>query len=107
PGRQRQLMIDVLVELAIGRSRHQPVLLVFEDLHWADPSTLDLMTQLIGRIPQERQLAVLSCRADVTPPWDGDAVPVRIDLKRLDRAAAERIVAGTADSVVPHEMLDQ
>ncbi len=105
--RQRQLTIDVLVELAIERSRRQPVLVVFEDLHWIDPSSLDLLTQLIERGSDVRQLAVLSFRPEFTPPWAESNRLVRIDLGRLDRTAAVGIVIETADTTMPNELLGQ
>ena len=105
--RQRQLTIDVLVELAIERSRRQPVLVVFEDLHWIDPSSLDLLTQLIERGSDVRQLAVLSFRPEFTPPWAESNRLVRIDLGRLDRAAAAGIVIETAATTMSTELLGQ
>ena len=67
--RQRQLTIDALVKLILIRAAHQPVLVVVEDLHWADPSSLDVLTQLIDRVPQTRQLVVFSFRPEFVPPW--------------------------------------
>jgi predicted ATPase len=98
---QRQLTIDTLVEGWLLRARRQPVLFVVEDLHWVDPSTLDFLTQLIDRVPESRQLIVLSARPDFTPPWpDGPALD-RLDLDRLDREASGRVVTETAGVPVP------
>ena len=47
------------------------MLAVFEDLHWADPTTLELLDRLIGRIAGERVLLLLTSRPDFAPPWKG------------------------------------
>jgi predicted ATPase len=56
PQRQREATIDVLVEQVAGLARRRPVLSVFEDLHWADPTTLEMLDRLVGRIVGERVL---------------------------------------------------
>jgi class 3 adenylate cyclase/predicted ATPase len=103
--RQRQLTIDVLVELALARSKHQPVLLVFEDLQWIDPSSLDVLIRLVDRMPSAREMAVFSFRPEFTPPWDEGAALQRLDLGRLDRVASSRIVTETALVPVPPDLL--
>jgi class 3 adenylate cyclase/predicted ATPase len=105
--RQRQLTIDALVRLILIRAAHQPILVVVEDLHWADPSSLDVLTQLIERVPQTRQLVVFSFRPEFVPPWSGGTQFGRLNLNRLDRDAAARIVTETAGMPVPGELLGQ
>nr|WP_172442413.1 AAA family ATPase [Geodermatophilus sabuli] len=103
--RQRQLMIDTVIEAWLTRAGHQPVLFVVEDLHWVDPSTLDLLTQFIDRVPESPQLVVLSSRPEFTPPWpDGPGLD-RLDLDRLDREASVRIVEEIAGRPVPGRLL--
>jgi TOMM system kinase/cyclase fusion protein len=105
--RQRQLTIDALVKVTLLRAEHQPVLFVVEDLHWIDPSSLDLLTQLIEHVPQTRQLVVFSFRPEFTPPWPEDPELEQLDLNRLDRDASVRIITETAGMAVPTELLDQ
>jgi TOMM system kinase/cyclase fusion protein len=105
--RQRQLTIDALVKIALLRAEHQPVLFVVEDLHWIDPSSLDLLTQLIEHVPQTRQLMVFSFRPEFVPPWPEDPGLERLNLNRLDREASVRIMTETAGMAVPTELLDQ
>jgi TOMM system kinase/cyclase fusion protein len=106
PDRQRQLTIDALAKLGVMRADYQPVLFVVEDLHWVDPSSLDLLTQLIERVPQTRQLVVLSFRPEFVPPWQGAGLE-RLDLHRLDRDTSVRIVTEVAGVRVPAELLAQ
>jgi predicted ATPase/class 3 adenylate cyclase len=105
--RQRQLTIDALVKVTLLRAEHQPVLFVVEDLHWIDPSSLDLLTQLIEHVPQTRQLVVFSFRPEFVPPWPEGPGLERLNLNRLDREASVRIVTETAGMPVPTELLDQ
>jgi TOMM system kinase/cyclase fusion protein len=105
--RQRQLTIDALVKVTLVRAEHQPVLFVVEDLHWIDPSSLDLLTQLIEHVPQTRQLVVFSFRPEFVPPWPEGPGLERLNLNRLDREASVRIVTETAGMPVPTELLDQ
>jgi predicted ATPase len=105
--RQRQLTIDTLVGLWLTRARHQPVLFVVEDLHWVDPSTIDLLTQLLEHVPASRLLVVLSARTDFTSPWREGPRVEQLHLDRLDLEASAGIVHGVAGRPVPPELLGQ
>jgi len=105
--RQRQLTIDALVTIMLKRADYQPLLVVVEDLHWIDPSTLDLLTQLIERVPPTRQLVVLSFRPEFVPPWPEGPGLERLNLDRLDREASVRIVTEIAGMPAPTELLDR
>ena len=107
PERQRQLTIDVLVKIIVIRAAHQPVLVVVEDLHWADPSTLDVLTQLIEHVPSTRQLVVFSSRPEFVPPWSAGPRLGTLNLNRLDRDAAASIVTEVAGKALSREMLVQ
>jgi predicted ATPase/class 3 adenylate cyclase len=105
--RQRQLTIDTLVGLWLTRARHQPVLFVVEDVHWVDPSTIDLLTQLLEHVPASRLLVVLSARTDFTIPWREGPRVEQLHLDRLDLEASAGIVHGVAGRSVPPGLLDQ
>jgi predicted ATPase len=104
--RQRQLTIDALITITLMRADYQPLLVVVEDLHWIDPSSLDLLTQLIEHVPHTRQLVVLSFRPEFVPPWPEGPGLERLNLNRLDREASVRIVTEIAGMPAPTE-LDQ
>src|SRR6516225_6816139 len=105
--RQRQLTIDALITITRMRAGYQPLLVVVEDLHWIDPSSLDLLTQLIEHVPQTRQLVVLSFRPEFKPPWPEGPGLERLNLNRLDREASVRIVTEIAGIPAPTELLNQ
>ena len=96
--RQREATIEALVERVTGLARRRPVLVLFEDLHWADPTTLELLDRLVGRIAGERVLLLLTFRSEFSPPWRGRPHATLISLNRLPRrqsAALAEAVAGT------------
>lgn len=66
---QRRRTIEHLVELLMQRARRQPTLMVIEDLHWADPSTLDLLDDLVARATGAPLLIVMTHRPEFVPSW--------------------------------------
>ena len=68
PQRQRQKTHDALVAWLLEETERQPVLAVWEDLHWADPSTLELLGLVLDQVPTARMLTLLTCRPEFLPP---------------------------------------
>ena len=107
PDRQRALVLNGLLSLLIYRSATQPVLLVVEDLHWADPSTLELLGMLLDRISPIPILALFTCRPDFIPQWSGPSY-MPISLERLAGGdVAEMTRAAADDKELPIGVLDQ
>src|SRR5262249_32907323 len=67
--RQKQQTQEALIAWLVAEAAQQPVLMVWEDLHWADPSTLELLGLLLEQVPMVRLLTVLTCRPTFVPPW--------------------------------------
>ena len=70
PEQQRQRTFEVFLALVGMLTKQHPVLLIVEDLHWVDPSTLALLTLLIDQVPTMRLYTVLTCRPEFQSPWD-------------------------------------
>ena len=68
PQRQRQKTLDALLAWLLAEATRQPVLLIVEDLHWIDPSTLEFLTLLIDQGPTARLLTLLTCRRSFRLP---------------------------------------
>jgi predicted ATPase len=83
PQRQRQKTHDALVALLIEDAEQQPVLAVWEDLHWADPSTLGILGLVLDQVPTARMLTLLTCRPEFQPPWASRSHLTQITLTRL------------------------
>jgi class 3 adenylate cyclase/DNA-binding winged helix-turn-helix (wHTH) protein/tetratricopeptide (TPR) repeat protein len=83
PEQQRQRTLDVLLALVGGLAAQQPVLVIVEDLHWVDPSTLELLGRLLDQVPTTRVYLVLTCRPEFQPPWGFRAHLTPLALTRL------------------------
>jgi predicted ATPase/class 3 adenylate cyclase len=98
PERQRRQTLDALLRWLFTVARLQPLVLLCEDLHWADPSTLELLELLFEQAPTAGILVLLSHRPEFEPIWSARSHATPIPLSRLTRRqAAEMIerIAGT------------
>ena len=108
PQRQKQRTLDALVEQLVGLADTQPVLVVSEDAHWADPSTLELLDLLVERVRYLRALVVVTFRPEFTPPWAEQAHVTSLPLNRLDQRQAAAMVARlTGGKTLQAEVVDQ
>ena len=92
PQQQRQLTYDTLVAWMLEEAERQPLLAIWEDLHWADPSTLELLGQLIDEVPTVMMMNVLAYRPVFSPPWPTPSHVTPLVLNRLERAHTEALV---------------
>jgi class 3 adenylate cyclase/tetratricopeptide (TPR) repeat protein len=91
-----------------GLARRQPVLMVFEDTQWSDPTTRESLDLLIDRVPTLRVLAIIIFRPEFTPPWIGRPHVTLLSLSRLPpRQRAEMITHLTGGKALPKEIADQ
>jgi class 3 adenylate cyclase/tetratricopeptide (TPR) repeat protein len=82
--------------------------LVIEDLHWADPSTLELLGPLLDQVPTTRLLLILTHRPEFAPPWPNRSHFASITLNRLPRAQAETVVRNVSrGKPLPPQVLEQ
>jgi class 3 adenylate cyclase len=93
----KRLLIEVLVKLVAALARRRPTLLVVEDAHWIDPSTLEFLQQLQEQLRSARLLLLVTARPEFKPGWSYPQF-VQINLDRLSRrermAMVERLVEG-------------
>ena len=83
PQRQKQLTLEALVEQLEGLAADQPVLLAYEDAHWSDPTTQELLGLLIERIQHLPVLAIITFRPEFQPPWSNQPHVSALALTRL------------------------
>ena len=108
PQRQRQKTQEALVAWLLEEAERQPVLAVWEDLHWADPSTLDVLSLLLDQVPTARMLTLLTCRPEFRPPWTTHAPVTQVTLNRLGRTQVEAMIPSlTDDKTLPTEIVEQ
>ena len=105
PERQVDEALDALASHIANITARKPVLMLFEDLHWVDPTSLDLIDRLVGRIAGLPLLMVLTHRPDFDPPWIGEAHVSLLSLNRLGQRDSSALAAGVTGSTLPDEVL--
>jgi class 3 adenylate cyclase/predicted ATPase len=97
PQIKRARTLEALVDQLLGLAAQQPVLMVLEDAHWIDPTTLELVAQCLDRIADARVLLLLTSRPDHQPALAAHPHVTRLTLNRLGRLGVEAIVMGLSD----------
>ena len=104
----RRKTLEALLAVIEAMAARTPVLMVVEDAHWIDPSTLEMLGLLIERLRATRVLLVVNCRPEFEPPWGGHAHVTALRLNRLSRKeSAEMIVRVAGGKTLPEEVLEQ
>jgi predicted ATPase len=106
PQRQRQQTHDLLVAWLVEEAERQPVQVTWEDVHWADPSTLEVLGLVIEQAPTVRMLNLLTYRPEFQPPWPMRSHITPLTLNRLERLQVEALVTHLAGGkVLPAEVM--
>ena len=108
PQQRKEKTLPALLAQVDGLARKHPVLILFEDMHWIDPTSLELLTATIDRAQHQSVLLVATARPEFTPPWPSQAHVTALSLARLSRRECVALVDRIADSkVLPDEVLEQ
>jgi len=108
PAQQRRRTFAALLDQFESLAHQHPVLLLFEDAHWADATSLELLDLTIERVRQLRVIALLTFRPEFEAPWIGLPNVSILNLDKLDRDNVEDIVARvTRGRVLPTEVVKQ
>ncbi|MBR1268849.1 AAA family ATPase [Bradyrhizobium sp. AUGA SZCCT0222] len=108
PVQQRRQTFVALLDQLEGLARQQPVLVVCEDMHWADATTLELIDLTVDRIRGLPILMLLTFRPEFEPPWVGLPNVSLLRLDRLDRRDTRALVEQvTVGRQLPGEMMSQ
>jgi predicted ATPase/class 3 adenylate cyclase len=106
--RKKERTLEALIRQLDGLAHRQPVLMVFEDAHWIDPTSRELLDLTVERVRSLPVLLIVTFRPEFQPPWTGQAQVTMMALNRLgprDRTAlAERVAGG---KTLPAEVIDQ
>jgi class 3 adenylate cyclase/predicted ATPase len=106
--RQKKAIFDFSVQMLRTEALRHPVLLIVEDLHWADPTTLDLLGQLIGSLDGMCLFLVMTCRPEFNIPWQpGDKLTV-LTLGRLSTEQSRSVIDGAVGGKpLPPDIVDE
>ncbi len=108
PEQQKQQTLHALLTIFLRIAAQQPVLFVMEDLHWVDPTTLELLRLLVDQGPTTRILALFTCRPDFSPPWTGRAHLTQVTVHRLPHRQAVEVIRQVAHGkALPSEVVEQ
>jgi predicted ATPase len=92
PQRKKENTLEALVRYLKGFAQRQPVLMIFEDLHWADATSREFLDLLVDRIEGMPVMLVATLRPEFQPPWTGLRRVVSLTLARLDQGLCATIV---------------
>ena len=108
PQKQKQKTQEALVAWLVAEAERQPVLAVWEDLHWADPSTLEWLGLVLDQTPTVPLCTLLTYRPEFPPPWAPRSYLTQLTLSRLTRPQVEEMIRRiTGGKRLPAEVVRQ
>lgn len=108
PQRKKEKTLEALIRWLDGLARRQPVVMVFEDAHWIDPTSRELLDLVVERVRGLPVLLVVTFRPEFQVPWTGQAQVCMLTLNRLDRRGCTALVAEIAGGrALPDEVVNQ
>jgi predicted ATPase len=108
PQRKKERTLEALIGQLEGLARQQPVVMVFEDAHWIDPTSRELLDLTVERVRSLPVLLIVTFRPEFQSPWTGQPQVTMLALNRLDRNDRTALVAQIAGGKgVPDEVVDQ
>lgn len=108
PERQKKLIFETMLGVLLDVASRQPLLLVIEDLHWADPTTLEFLNLLVDQIATTPIFALFTFRPNFNPPWGSRAYLTNLLVHRLTKKKSMDIIQHIAgQKPLPSEVLAQ
>jgi class 3 adenylate cyclase/predicted ATPase len=108
PQKQRQKTQEALVAWLLEEGERKATLAAWEDLHWADPSTVELLRLFLDQAPTSRILTLLTFRPESSPPWERRSHFTQLTLSRLGRRQVEGMIIGVmGGEILPPEVVEQ
>jgi class 3 adenylate cyclase/predicted ATPase len=108
PRKRKERTLALLIELIETIAAQHPVLMIFEDVHWIDPTSQELLVTVVDRIVDRRVLLVITARPEFVPPWPHHSHISLIALTRLGRRDGAALVDQVADGkALPAEVVNQ
>ena len=93
PEQRKQRTLEALMSQLVGLARRSPVLMIFEDAHWIDPTSLEVLGQVVDRIATLHVLLVVTFRPEFNAPWVGRSHVTSLTLNRLGDRETTAIIA--------------
>ena len=108
PQKRKEKTLQALIAQSEGLALRHPVLMIFEDIHWSDPTTRELLDLLIERVPKVRLLVLITYRPEFSPAWVGRPHVTLLTLSSLPpRQRSEMIIQMTGGKALPREITNR
>ncbi|MEO1471956.1 MAG: AAA family ATPase, partial [Pseudomonadota bacterium] len=108
PQARKRRTFDVLLAEFERLASTRRVLVIFEDLHWIDPSSLEMLVSLVERLARLKALMIVSARPEFQAPWPDHAHVTAMSLSRLDSDLGEQLMASvTGTHALPRAVVEQ
>ena len=108
PQLQRQKTLESILAIILELAERAPVLFILEDLHWGDPTTLELLNLLIEQTPMASLCLVLTCRPEFQPAWSHRSYLTEMTLNRISGSQMASIATQVAGGKsLPDEVISQ
>lgn len=104
PQRQKERTQQVMLEWVLQAAKRSPLLIVCEDLHWSDASTIELLSMLVDHAPSSRLMLLFTARPEFTPPWSERPEAATLTLSRLAETEALAMVNRVAGAEFPAQV---
>jgi predicted ATPase len=103
PQQRRQKTLEALTAQVEALSRQNPLLMIFEDAHWTDPTSLEAFSKVVDRLRNLRVLLIVTSRPEFDSPWIGQSYVTALTLNRL----AQREIEAVIDHVVGNQLIPE
>jgi len=108
PQKRKEKTLAALLAQLDGLAAQRPVLIIFEDVQWIDPTSLELLAASMEHAPQLRALVLVTARSEFVPPWPSYPHLTTIALRRLGRTdGAALVLRLTGGKTLPTEVMEQ
>ncbi len=106
PDEQRRKTIDLMAQWNLTHSAVQPMVVVVEDLHWCDASSLEVLGRLVTQSATARVLLLMTARPEFLPPWTARENTTTLRLARLTKRQAREMILAIGSTQLPAETAD-
>jgi len=108
PRQRREMTFEALIRQIDGLARQRPVLMIFEDAHWTDPTSGALVDLVMERLADRPVLLLITFRPEFQSPWTGKANVTTLTLSRLPRRDSTLLIRRVVgDDALPSDLVDE
>ena len=108
PQQQKDATVAALANHLIGLGRDEPMVIIFEDAHWIDPTSREVLDLLVDKVQNASVLIIITCRSEFQPSWNAHSHITTLTLNRLSRQLRTMLVERVAGAkTLPKEVIEE